>query len=68
MNHQELIDHKNTLNGKINDISRTIEYFKSIGVTSLINTLEDTRDFLIQSVYIINTELYKEEEEKWHSQ
>lgn len=64
MNHQELIDHKNTLNGKINDISRTIEYFKSIGVTSLINTLEDTRDFLIQSVYIINTELYKEEEEK----
>ena len=64
MNHQELIDHKNTLNGKINDISRTIEYFKSIGVTSLIKTLEDTRDFLIQSVYIINTELYKEEEEK----
>lgn len=64
MNHQELIDHKNTLNGKINDISRTIEYFKSIGVTSLINTLEDTRDLLIQSVYIINTELYKKEDTK----
>lgn len=68
MTHEELIDHKNTLNGKINDLSRTIEYFKSIGITSLINTLEDTRDFLIQSVYIINTELYKKEEEKWHSQ
>lgn len=64
MTHQELIDHKNTLNGKIKDISKTIDYFKSIGVTSLINTLEDTRDFLIQSVYIINTELYKKEEEK----
>lgn len=64
MTHEELIDHKNTLNGKIKHISKTIEYFKSIGVTSLINTLEDTRDFLIQSVYIINTELYKKEEEK----
>lgn len=64
MTHEELIEHKNTLNGKIKDISRTIEYFKSIGVTSLINTLEDTRDFLIQSVYIINTEIYKEEETK----
>lgn len=64
MNRQELIDHKNTLNGKINDLSRAIEYCKSIGVTSLINNLEDTRDLLIQSVYIINTELYKKEEEK----
>ena len=64
MTHEELINYKKTLNGKIKDISRTIEYFKSIGVTSLINTLEDTRDFLIQSVYIINTELYKEEENK----
>lgn len=64
MTHEELIEHKSILEGKINDISRTIEYFKSIGVTNLINRLEDTRDFLIQSVYIINTELYKEEEEK----
>ena len=64
MTHEELIEHKRILEGKINDISRTIEYFKSIGVTNLINRLEDTRDFLIQSVYIINTELYKEEEEK----
>lgn len=64
MTHEELINYKKTLNGKIKDISRTIEYFKSIGVTSLINTLDDTRDFLIQSVYIINTELYKKEELK----
>lgn len=64
MTHEELIEHKNTLQAKINDISKTIEYFKSIGVTNLIHTLEDTRDFLIQSVYIINTELYKEEELK----
>lgn len=64
MTHEELIEHKNILEGKINDISRTIEYFKSIRVTNLINRLEDTRDFLIQSVYIINTELYKEEETK----
>lgn len=64
MTHEELIEHKNTLQAKINDISKTIDYFKSIGVTNLINRLEDTRDFLIQSVYIINTELYKEEESK----
>lgn len=67
MTHEELIEHKSTLQAKINDIGKTIEYFKSIGVTNLINRLEDTRDFLIQSVYIINTELYKEEETKWHS-
>lgn len=64
MTHEELIEHKNTLQAKINDISRTIEYFKSIGVTKIINRLEDTRDFLIQLVYIINNELYKEEEPK----
>lgn len=64
MTHEELIEHKSILEGKINDISNTIEYFKSIGVTNLINRLEDTRDFLIHSVYIINTELYKEEEAK----
>ena len=64
MTHEELIEHKSILEGRINDISNTIEYFKSIGVTNLINRLEDTRDFLIQSVYIINTELYKEEETK----
>lgn len=64
MTHEELIEHKSTLQCKINDISKTIDYFKSIGVTNLITRLEDTRDFLIQSVYIINTELYKEEETK----
>nr|DAQ52238.1 MAG TPA: hypothetical protein [Caudoviricetes sp.] len=64
MTHEELIEHKSTLQCKINDISKTIDSFKSIGVTNLINRLEDTRDFLIQSVYIINTELYKEEETK----
>ena len=64
MTYEELIEHKSILEGKINDISRTIEYFKSIGVTHLTNRLEDTRDFLIQSVYIINTELYKEEDTK----
>ena len=64
MTHNELIEHKNTLQAKINDISKTIEYFKSIGVTDLIHTLEDTRDFLNHSVYLINTELYKEEETK----
>lgn len=62
MNHKELIEHKNTLECKINDISRTIEYFKSIGVTNMISILDDTRDHLIQLVYVINTELYKEEE------
>lgn len=62
MNHQELIEHKNTLQCKINDISRTIEYFKSIGVTNMISISDDTRDRLTQSVYVINTELYKEEE------
>lgn len=61
MKHQELIEHKNTLQSKINEITRTIEYLKSIGVTSFIHILEDTRDRLIHSVYIINTELYKEE-------
>lgn len=61
----EIIEHKNILEGKINDISRTIEYLKSIGVTDLINRLEDTRNHLIQSVYIINTELlYREDETK----
>lgn len=64
MTHEELIEHKSTLQCKINDISKTIDYFKSIGVTNIIRRLEDTRDFLIQSVYIINTELYKEEETK----
>lgn len=64
MTHEELIEHKRILEGKINDISKTIEYFKSIGVTNLINRLEDTRDFLSQLVYIINTELYQEEEIK----
>lgn len=61
----EIIEHKNILEGKINDISTTIEYLKSIGATDLINRLEDTRDHLIQSVYIINTELlYREDETK----
>lgn len=64
MKHQELIEHKNTLQGKINEISRTIDYLKSIGVTNFIHHLEDTRDRLIQSVYIINTELHNWEEEK----
>ena len=64
MTHEELIEYKRILEGKINDISKTIEYFKSIGVTNLINRLEDTRDFLIQLVYIINTEVYIEEELK----
>lgn len=63
MTHEELIEHKKILEGKMNDISRTIEYLKSIGVNNLINGLEDTRDHLIQSVYIINTELlYRDEE------
>lgn len=60
MTHEELIEHKKTLQCKINNISRTIEYFESIRVTNLINTLDDTRDFLIQSVCIINNELYKD--------
>lgn len=61
----EIIEHKKILEGKINDISRTIECLKSIGVTDPINRLEDTRDHLIQSVYIINTELlYREDETK----
>lgn len=61
----EIIEHKKILEGKINDINRTIECLKSIGVTDLINRLEDTRDYLIQSVYIINTELlYREDETK----
>lgn len=65
MKHEELIEHKKILEGKINDISRAIECLKSIGVTNLINRLEDTRDHLIQSVYIINTELlYREDETK----
>lgn len=64
MTYQELIEHKNTLQGKINEINKTIEYFKSIGVNNFIDTLEDTRDRLIQLVNIIDTELYKEEEPK----
>lgn len=61
MKRQELIEHKNTLQRKINEITKTIEYLKSIGVTSLIHSLEDTRERLIHSVYMINTELDKEE-------
>ena len=68
MKYQEVIEHKNTLQRKINEISKTIEYFKSIGVNNFIDTLEDTRDSLIQLVYIIDTELYTWEETKWHSQ
>lgn len=48
MTHEELLEHKKILECKINDISGTIEYLKSIGVTDLINRLEDTRDHLIQ--------------------
>ena len=64
MKYQEVIEHKNTLQRKINEISKTIEYFKSIGVNNFIDTLEDTRDSLIQLVYIIDTELYTWEETK----
>ena len=64
MNYQELIEHKNTLQRKINEISKTIEYFKSIGVTNFINTLDDTRNRLIQLVDIIDTEIYTLEELK----
>ena len=64
MKYQELIEHKNTLQRKINEIGKTIGYFKSIGVNNFIATLEDTRDRLIQLVNIIDTELYKEEELK----
>lgn len=64
MKYQELIEHKHTLQRKINEISKTIEYFKSIGVNNFIDTLEDTRDRLIQLVYLIDTELYTWEELK----
>ena len=64
MKYQELIEHKNTLQRKINEISKTIEYFKSIGVTNFIDTLDDTRNRLIQLVDIIDTELYTLEELK----
>lgn len=64
MKYQELIEHKNTLQGKINEINKTIEYFKSIGVNNFIDTLEDTRERLTQLVDIIDTELYKKEELK----
>lgn len=64
MKYQELIEHKNTLQGKINEINKTIEYFKSIGVNNFIDTLDDTRERLTQLVDIIDTELYKEEEPK----
>ena len=64
MKYQELIEHKNTLQRKINEISKTIEYFKSIGVTNFIDTLDDTRNRLIQLVDIIDTEIYTLEEVK----
>lgn len=64
MKYQELIEHKNTLQGKINEINKTIEYFKSIGVNNFIDTLDDTRERLTQLVDIIDTELYKKEELK----
>ena len=64
MKYQELIEHKNTLQRKINEISKTIEYFKSIGVTNFIDTLDDTRNRLIQLVDIIDTEIYTLEELK----
>ena len=64
MKYQELIEHKNTLQRKINEISKTIEYFKSIGVTNFIDTLDDTRNHLILLVYIIDTEIYTLEELK----
>ncbi|WZP34251.1 hypothetical protein [Enterococcus phage vB_Efm3_KEN20] len=64
MTYQELIEHKNTLQGKINEINKTIEYFKSIGVNNFIDTLDDTRERLTQLVDIIDTELYKKEELK----
>lgn len=64
MTYQELIEHKNTLQRKINEISKTLEYFKTIGVNNFIDTLEDTRERLTQLVDIIDTELYKKEELK----
>ena len=64
MKYQELIEHKNTLQRKINEISKTIDYFKSIGVTNFIDTLDDTRNRLIQLVDIIDTEIYTLEELK----
>ena len=64
MKYQELIEQKNTLQLKINEISKTIEYFKSIGVNNFIDTLYDTRDRLIQLVNIIDTELYTLEEKQ----
>lgn len=64
MKYQELIEYKNTLQRKINEISKTIEYFKSMGVTNFIDTLDDTRNRLIQLVDIIDTEIYTLEELK----